>query len=169
MNLNRYLKKIRTLTGVTLLFTALPLLFDLGSGEDGYFASAAYAKGGDGGGDDGGGDGGDGGGDDGGGDGDGDGSGGNSGSGSGSGNSGSGNSGSGSSGSGNSGSGYSGQGGNGNSQSQAVPDIVVRHLNGWVEGVISGTYVVRDYKNRIVIKRSATPEDIKRLKRNNDR
>jgi PPE-repeat protein len=160
MNLNRYLKKIRTLTGVTLLFTALPLLFDLGSGEDGYFASAAYAKGGDGGGDDGGGDG------------DGDGSGGNSGSGSGnsgSGNSGSGNSGSGSSGSGNSGSGYSGQGGNGNSQSQAVPDIVVRHLNGWVEGVISGTYVVRDYKNRIVIKRSATPEDIKRLKRNNDR
>lgn len=45
----------------------------------------------------------------------------------------------------------------------------VRYSNGWVEGIISGIYTVKDAKDRTVISRKATPDDVKRMDRQNDR
>ncbi|WP_223412999.1 hypothetical protein [Roseovarius aestuarii] len=68
-----------------------------------------------------------------------------------------------------SGNNYSGKGGGDAAGRQAAPDIIVRHLNGWVEEILAGIYVVRDAKNRTVIRRSATPTDIMRMNGANNR
>lgn len=161
--LTRYATGAGTMTAMVMSLLAVPGLLGLSEEHGWIVASAAYAKDGNSGGDN---------------------------SGSGSGNSGSDNSGKGSSNSGkgssNSGKGssnsvrgkgrgsysgnnYSGKGGGGAAGRQAAPDIIVRHLNGWVEEILAGIYVVRDAKNRTVIRRSATPTDIMRMNGANNR
>ncbi len=154
--LTRYAKGAGTMTAMVMSLLVVPGLLGLSEEQGWIVASAAYAK-------------------------DGNSGGGNSGSGSG--NSGSDNSGKGSSNSGKgssnsgrgkgrgsySGNNYSGKGGGDAAGRQAAPDIIVRHLNGWVEEILAGIYVVRDAKNRTVIRRSATPTDIMRMNGANNR
>ena len=150
--LTRYAKGAGTMTAMVMSLLVVPGLLGLSEEQGWIVASAAYAK-------------------------DGNSGGGNSGSdNSGGGNSGSDNSGKGSSNSGRgkgrgsySGNNYSGKGGGDAAGRQAAPDIIVRHLNGWVEEILAGIYVVRDAKNRTVIRRSATPTDIMRMNGANNR
>lgn len=153
-----FFKRLCALTGIVILFTALPLMCGSIAGTDRLSGMAAYAKdGGDG----------DGGGDSDGGDSDG---GGNTGSGGGNSGSGGGKSGrGGDSGRGKSARDHSAGGARGTSRRDAAPDVIVEHLNGWVEGIVSGIYFIRDSKNRTVIRRSATPKDSDRMAPSRDR
>lgn len=174
MDLEKRMNRPTALVVISAFIIAAGNPFSSDNPSGPFLISAAYAK--DGGGGEGGSGGSGGGGDNDGGDNDGgdsdggDNDGGNSGSGSG--NSGSGNSGSGKSGS-NDGSDDDDRsdrsGKKGNSTKKGKSNAQVRYSNGWVEGIVSGIYTVKDAQNRTVISRKATKDDFERMDRDNNR